>query len=300
MINMNYLLQLQQQESITVAEALNTSQQVVESYLPMLRNVMQIRAQAPVTEDEPTFRSAKNAQSSVPQLFEMLDKLDKAIVTLEEVLAKAAQAKPDEMHHLEEQIAEKLLKMLAAAVSHCEIIYAQRSNSFAMILQDLSLLLEIVRSKLGTTGLHHIKHDTLDTVVIDEPKDTPDIIVADDEKMVYVRIFHREMTNLSGKKGGLQWIKPLLDSVKYSEKHGLAVYEHESDVLKSLKGEAYGYVTLKIKNTQDISHQRPPKVDQAIGCRLLTIANVDLDEMIKLTHQSIEYWIRDGMLHKIQ
>jgi hypothetical protein len=300
MINMNYLLQLQQQDSITVADALNSSQLIIEKYLPMLRNVMQIRAKAPVSEDEPTFRGAQVAQSSVPQLYEMLDKLDQAILTLEAALARTSHSKPEELHQLETQISEKLIKMLTAAVTHCETIYAQRSNSFAMILQDLSLLLEILRSKLGVTGLQHLERSSSDDVVMDNPEDVPDLTLAADEKMVYVRIFHREMPNLSARRSGLQWVKPLLDSVKHAEKHGFAVYEHEADVVKSLKGDTYGYVSLKIKTAQDISQQRPAKIDQALGCRLLTIANVDLDNMVKLTHQSVEYWIREGQLHKVQ
>ncbi|MFN7097487.1 MAG: hypothetical protein ACK4PR_08015 [Gammaproteobacteria bacterium] len=300
MINMNYLLQLQQQDSITVADALNCAQQLIEKYLPMLRKVMQIRAQNPLQVDEPAFRAAKIVQSSVPQLYEMLEKLDNAIKTLEVALARGQHAKPDELHQLEIQIRDKLIKMLTAAVHHCETIYAQQSSSFAMILQDLSLLLEIIRSKLGLSGIQHLANSTSDMVIMDEPQDVPEIVLQANEKLVFIRIFHREMASLSTRKEGLQWIKPLLDSVKYAEKHGLAVYEHEADVVKSLKGDAYGYVTLKIKIEQDISSQRPTKVDQALGCRLLTIAHVEMDNMVKLTHHSVEYWIRDGMLHKIQ
>jgi hypothetical protein len=87
--------------------------------------------------------------------------------------------------------------------------------------------------------------------------------------------------------------------VRTAEKHGLGVYEHEADVIRSLKGNTYGYVTLRVKNTQDISSQRPAKVDAAIGCRLLTLDKIDISQMIKLTHQSVEYWIKDGTLHKI-
>lgn len=296
---MNYLSALQQQESITVADSLNTTQQVIAKYLPMLRKILEIQSQLPVHDDEPAFRGAAIAKSAVPQLYEMLEKLHHAIVNLEMVLARAQakQMEAPELLQLEQQISDKLIKMLSAAVKHCEAIYAQRSNTFAMILQDLQLLLAIIHSKIRITGQSNLDHSN-DEVII-ERKHSSNIAVAADEKLVFVRVFYREMVELSAEATNLQWVKPLLESVKQAEKHGMAIYENETDALKSLKGEAYGYVTLKIKKSQDISEQRPAKSDPVIGCRLVTIANVDLSNMVKLTHQAVEYLIQDGMLHKL-
>ena len=72
-----------------------------------------------------------------------------------------------------------------------------------------------------------------------------------DEKYVYVRIFHRQMPTLTTGLGDFAWVKPLLDSVCHAEKHGFGVYANESDVIKSLKDEHYGYVKLKIKEKQN-------------------------------------------------
>lgn len=297
---MSYIYELQDQDTITIAEALNASQQLVEKYLPMLRRVMQIRASAPVSEDEQTFRGAQMSRSAVPQLYEMLEKLGKAVSTLQDVLIRADQLEPEEEAKLDAQVIEKLLKMLAAAVKHCSDIYSERSSTFAMILKDLILLNDIVCSKLTVPNQEPTHRDAEDSIITDGLADTPELVVGADEKLVYVRVFYRKMATLSTGKGHLQWLKPLLDSVKHAEKHGFAVYEHEEDVVRSLKGEAYGYVTLKIKITQDISAQRPSKVDPALGCRLLTITGVDIGNMVKLTHQSVTYRICDGVLHKTQ
>jgi hypothetical protein len=199
----------------------------------------------------------------------------------------------------EEGLAQQLVTALSEAAQQCEVIYAGKAASFAMIMHDLQLLSQILKEKFAHQYQHIATHSP-DVLVFDEPASTPDIQVGENEKLVYVRIFHKDMATLADKQSNLNWIKPLLESVRSAEKHGLGVYEQEDDVQRSLKGEAYGYVTIKIDKAQDITHQRPAKMDPAIGCRLLTLSNVELSQMVKLTHQAVEYWIRDGMLHKIR
>ncbi|NNM59061.1 MAG: hypothetical protein HKM04_04535 [Legionellales bacterium] len=296
---MSYIHELQEQDTITLAEALNASQQLVEKYLPMLHRVMQIRATTPVSEDEQTFRSAQSSKSAVPQLYEMLERFGQAVSNLQAVLIRADQLAAEEEQRLDAQIYEKLLNMLDAAVQHCNNIYAEHSTTFAMILKELVLLNDTLHLKLKVGNWGVVEADSGDSVVTNNPENTPELVVNSDEKLVFVRVFYRKMATLNSGKGHLHWLKPLLDSVKHAEKHGFAVYEHEADAIKSLKGDAYGYVTLKIKSTQDISAQRPSKVDPVLGCRLLTIADVDIDDMVKLTHQSVTYRICDGVLHKV-
>jgi hypothetical protein len=295
---MNYLSELQQQDSIALAEALNIVQQYIQRYLPVLQNVMQIRTRAPVTEDEPTFRGAASHQAAVPQLCNILQKLAEHVSTMEQVLAQMSMQERLS-DNTEAKLKEKLLQLMSAAVKKCEEVYANKAPSFAMILHDLTLLNHLLQEKLIISH-KHISSASDTAIIIDGPADVPEVVVEADEKLVYIRLFHREMSVLQTGKGSLNWIKPLLDSAKQSEKHGLAVYESEDEVRRSLKGDAYGYITAKIKHGQDISHLRPVKSDPAQGCRLLTIGNIELTNMLKLTHHAVEYWIRDGMLHKTE
>lgn len=294
---MNYLSELQQQDSITLAEALNIVQQYIQRYLPVLQNVMHIRARAPVMDDEPTFRGAATHQAAVPQMCNILQKLAEHVSTMEHTLEEISAQVPA-ADNVEIKLREKLLQLMAAAVKKCEEVYANKAPSFAMVLHDLTVLNHLLQEKLVVNHKQASGSDT--TIIIDRPADVPEIVLAEDEKLVYIRLFHREMAVLQTGKGNLNWIKPLLDSAKHSEKHGLAVYESDDDVRRSLKGDAYGYITAKIKNSQDISHLRPVKSDPALGCRLLTIGNLELSNMLKLTHHAVEYWIRDGMLHKVE
>jgi hypothetical protein len=295
---MNYLTELQRQDNIALAEAVNTAQQLVQRYLPVLQNVIQIRARVPVHDDEPKFRGAVAHQTSVPQLYAALNHLHEQISALETELSKLNLSDIDHKK-LEQALAERLLTELNNAAQKCELVYAGKSASFAMIVHDLQLLSQILREKFSHQYTQSAQNNADNSVIIDDLAATPEVILDDDEKLAYVRIVHRDMATLNEGKNNVSWIRPLLDSVKSAEKHGFAVYEHEADVMRSLKGETYGYVTLKVKGAQDITHQRPAKVDAAIGCRLLTLDKVDLNQMIKLTHQSVEYWIKDGMLHKI-
>ncbi len=187
------------------------------------------------------------------------------------------------------KVNQHIIRVLRKTVVQLEAAYKGKARSFAVILNEFDALVKQLNEKLdlhssvkGEAG-HHVSQDSKKKVK---------------EKKVYVRIFHRNMDTLLSPTASLNWMRPLLESVKHAEKHGLAVYANEDDIKRSLKGSGYGYLTIKISEEQDISSQRPQRYDNVLNCPLLVITDVTTDNFVKFSYDDIDFPIKNGILYR--
>lgn len=190
---------------------------------------------------------------------------------------------------------KRLIAVLDKAVSSCERAYADKAKSFAVILTDLQMILTQLQNKMNFDEEEDSYQAPAHTKE-GEVKRSGDL--EGDEKLVYVRVFHKDMPQLLVPKSSLTWMQSLLNSIKTAEKHGLAVYAHEEEVIASIRGAGYGYATLRIHESQDITNKRPPKTDPNIGCSLLTITPVEIDCFTKFTYVGVDYPFKDGVMRR--
>ena len=188
-----------------------------------------------------------------------------------------------------------LLSALDKYIKAVKHIYQGKATSFASVLNDALALQNLLEhyflNPSQATEANTPTTETLSQTVSNHQ-------LNNNSKYVYVRIFHRLMPTLATPNANFSWIKSLLDSVTHAEKHGFGVYAEEEDVVKSLKDDQYGYITLQINEEQDITAQRPEKICPIVGCPLLTITNINLDNILRLTHNQVNYNIKDGILHR--
>ena len=118
---------------------------------------------------------------------------------------------------------------------------------------------------------------------------------ADDEKIVYFRLFHRDMNRLDAKRPqALPWLKTLLEGIYTCEKRGIAVYGSEDEARRSTRNKNYCYVGVKIKNSDDVTAKRSPKTCAILGCPLLVIADTNAIELFKLHYNGLNFPIVRG------
>jgi len=118
---------------------------------------------------------------------------------------------------------------------------------------------------------------------------------AEDEKIVYFRLFHRDMNRLdAGRPQALPWLKSLLEGIHTCEKRGIAVYGNEDEARRSTRNQNYCYVGVKIKVADDVTAKRSPKTCAILGCPLLVIADTDDIELFKLHYNSQNFPIVEG------
>lgn len=190
---------------------------------------------------------------------------------------------------------KRLIEALEQAIGRCEQAYANKAMPFAVVLTDLRLLHSQLQSKLNIEaedeeGLLSIQDAGSDS--------GQNIALKADEKLVYVRVFHKDMHNFTTPKAPLGWLRSLLDSIKTAEKHGLGVYADEESVRRSIRGHSDGYATLRITQQQDITNKRAPKIDPALGCPLLTITPVEMENFVKFTYEGVDYPFKDGLMRR--
>ena len=253
--------------------------------------MLSIKASMPNQEPESGFRRQRLTQGHEYQ------DIQKLLQKFQAYLIKFDREQTCTHNHPEylPEYQQKLLSALDKYINAVKKIYAGKSTSFASVLNDALALQHILQRFFS-------QEDTLMSVskqsATKASEQAIEARLGHDEKYVYVRIFHRLMPTLVTPKGNFSWIKSLLDSVIHAEKHGFGVYANEADVINSLKDEHYGYITLKINEAQDISAQRPEKKCPIVGCALLTIAEITLQNMLTLTHNGVSYEIKDGVLYR--
>jgi hypothetical protein len=277
---MDFFTELKEQTFVTTSDAIAVIFSMTTHYCSVLDNIIKIKQQASTDTEEESFRRKTDNADVLTELADSLRQLERDVSHVEQVFINQQASL--------EQCNKQLLKVLSKAIQRCEAAYENKSRSFAMILQDLERLHHLLQAKL-TLSIQEGERIAA-TQTVKKP------LLEEHQKLVYVRVFHKEMAKLGTRQGVLTWVKPLLESLKFAEKHGLAIFDDEQLVKKSLKNECYGYITLKINQEQDISRDYPNKFDQNMEVPLLTINNITLEQMLKLTHLGVEYPIVDGKL----
>lgn len=291
---MNSLPELKQNKEVSLSDGLNLAEQLVGRYIALLNNLIQIQERSPLSPEEPAFRGMKTAQSMLPVLCQILRDLYVKLTQFEQSLFNdTPQGQGQEKDVV---LSHEFLSVLRITIEHIQALYDGHTKKFAVILNDLIVLSDELSTKLLPLSSQAIHADLTTEKTLEHT--LRESVLKPDEKYIFIRIFHREMVNLGTHKNQTQWIKSLFESLRDAEKHGLAIYGNEQDAIKSLKGPAYGYATLKIKQAQDISAQRLPKKESATGVTLLTVTGIKIDQIIKLTHESIVYVVQDGLLRE--
>lgn len=283
--------QLRDNESITTKQAIETVVKVVERYKGVLSNIIAIKEKKP--EGKGFLRGDERVSTNLfPDLLN-------ALIALEEGLAKIeANFTMPVDHTLQEdrEINRHILELLQQIIKQMHDIYQNKGKSFAVILTDLEALHAILASKLLIAVEKSIDVDDINELDREGKKQ----VISQGKKYVYGRIYHRAMEYLGTSKASSEWLPPLLEAVKDAERHGIAVYDNEKDVMRSLRGEKYGYVVLQIHEEQDVTAKRSPRKDPQLQCDLLTLTNVSLAQMIELVHLDKRYPIVAGKIQGVK
>lgn len=267
---MNELAHLQSGLDFFETEAAEIIVSWAKRHRDMLDNLLRIKSAEPVETADGGFRRQRVSNISLEQIRDILDKL---MVDLSAFIEKPQEATP-------------LLQIVANAVQALKTLYEGHSTSFAVILNELIELQNALLQQFATTKPSSENH-TMNV----EPVDVDSNLIT-----VYVRVFHRQLSEVDVAHKDLSWLKVLLNSVQESEKHGLAVYAHEDEVCRAMRGENYAYVTVEIQPSQDITSQRRVRQDPQLHCNLLTIAPIKLEQLKKLTYAETDYIIENGMI----
>lgn len=115
-----------------------------------------------------------------------------------------------------------------------------------------------------------------------------------DEKYVYVRLYHRNMDKFLDPIWQDNWLRPLLESVRNAQRHGLAVYAQEEEVIRATKSLHYAYVTVLINKNQDITDARPRRFDHDVGVPLLVIQSVLEKNILSFHYQGQKFMLKNG------
>lgn len=283
----NVILILSEQESISLHDVVNALFNYVHRYQAIFERMHKIRSEAPLQVGDQTFRRRDFSNEDTYREIELLlQKFNDYLIKFDRELHKI-------QHHPEytQELSDRLLKAIEHYIQSLRKIYQGKSTSFASVLNDILALDNLFLQKLETTEVVTTQSMSIDKTSIDTS-------INEDQKFVYIRIFHKQMPTLITGIGDFAWVKPLLESVCQAEKHGFGVYENEQDVEKSLKDEHYGYVKVKINKNQDITHQRPEKICPMVGCPLLTVEHIELNDIMQLTHENKQYDIKNGVLYR--
>lgn len=279
------------QDAITSGEAILAAHGMVKRYNRILENIIRIKSQFPV-EGEDGFSRSGSSHELLSGIQRVLTGFDHKISDLEaELMSQQGQLEQIHIEHWDDlAINKKLLSTVSETVMQLDRVYQDKAKSFANVLRGVEDLHQQYQDKLLL--------DTNKATVVVTPTQAAAISAMGERasKTVYVRLFHREMESLTIANESKSWIKPLLESVANSEKLGLAVYENEVEVKKSLKNDYYGYATLEIAAEQDITEQRGEKIDPQLNCRLLTLTGITLDNIVKFSYRGVDYPIIDGVL----
>lgn len=271
---MNELTRLQSYSELSTIEAAEVLLAWAMRHTDMLDNLLRIKAAAPQDNEQSGFRRQRPGSVSLEQLRHILQDFIDGLQTL-------GQEQGEHETSLFTLIQQTQIKLKA--------LYEGQSTAFAVILNELTELENAVLQKSPTMT-------TSSDVALAEPAST--VKLEDAVTLVYIRVFHKQLSQLLMPEADKSWLKTVLESVRESEKHGLAVYANEADAKRSLRGENYGYVTVAILPAQDITHQRRVKQDPQLLCPLLTIAPISLAQLKKLTYAEIDYTIQDGMIRR--
>ncbi len=121
--------------------------------------------------------------------------------------------------------------------------------------------------------------------------------LTENEKYAFVRIYHRNMDKFMDQNWQHSWFRPLLESVKHAERHGLAAYEKEEDAILATRAAQYAYITVKINKNQDITQTRPKRIDAETGAQLIVMDKIDDSNIVSFNYQGHSFQIKNGILY---
>lgn len=287
---MEVVVEFFEKEHFTTDDAIAAVNELLNKYESIIGRILKIKQDMP--EEDVGFRRRSQKTELLEELQAILLDLGEKISEVEQKLIDSEAV--DFTKKDNPRLNQVILDLLVQAIERCHQVYANQSKSFAVLLQDLERLLVQCQRKADLSESEDSSEATMQQGKRQQSVTEPG------EMLVYVRVFHRRMPTLLEPKESLSWLKGVLDSVQTAEKHGLAVYEKEDEVKHSLKNDCYAYATLKITSQQNITDQRPPKIDTASGVRLLTIGPVGFQNLLKLTYAGRDYVIKDGVVLRPQ
>lgn len=280
----------------TTGAALQAISQLCRRYIPILEKIISIKNK-PLLQGEAVF-----GRSGVHQQKTSLQELkDAASVLLQHTVDIGHQL---EQKHVTTYSLEGmndpylnyvLLNMVTEAITKMEACYAGQATSFAILLNELTRLSHELHTQLT------ISQDPIGemkSISKEEYKrhNRPQSL---DEKMIYIRVFHRDLPKLGETADGMNCIPILLEMVKFCEKNGLAVYDDWALAERSLRNDSYGFFSACINVSQDLSLYTAPKRDRYLDCTLLTIQKIELSQLRQFKHRDKVYWVQKDKLIEV-
>ncbi len=280
----------------TTGEALQAISQLCKRYIPVLEKIISIKSK-PLEQGEAVF-----GRSGVqPQKASLQELKDAASILLQHAVDIGHQLEQKHVttysvEHMDDPyLSYVLLNMLAEAITRMETCYAGQATSFAILLNELMRLSHELHSQLTINPdpageMHSISK---------EDYQRHNMLQSKDEKMIYIRVFHRGLPKLGGAAEGMNCIPILLEMVKFCEKNGLAVYDEWALAEQSLRNDSYGFFSACINISQDLSLYTAPKRDRYLDCTLLTVQKIELSQLRQFKHRDKVYWVQKDKLIEV-
>jgi hypothetical protein len=280
----------------TTGAALQAVSQLCRRYIPILEKIISIKNNPPKQGEAVFGRSGVSTQkASLQELKEAANILLQHTVDIGHQL---------EQKHVTIYAVERmedpylnyvLLNMLTEAITKMEACYAGQATSFAILLNELTRLSHELHTQLT------VNQDPTAEINNNSKEDYKqrNMSQGQDEKMVYIRVFHRDLPKLGETVEGINCIPILLEMVKFCEKNGLAVYDDWALAERSLRNDSYGFFSACIKVSQDLSLYTAPKRDRYLDCALLTIQKIELSQLRQFKHRDKVYWVQKDKLIEV-
>lgn len=280
----------------TTGQALQAISQLCRRYIPVLEKIIVIKSNPPKTGEAVFGRSGvHNPKASLQEL------KDTASILLQHTVDIGHQLEQKHLttYHMDRMddpyLNYVLLNMVTEAITRMETCYAGQATSFAILLNELTRLSHALHSQLT------ISADPVETAqtISKQDYERHNDLQTGDQKMIYIRVFHRDLPKLGETADGMNCIPILLEMVKFCEKNGLAVYDEWSLAERSLRNESYGFFSACINISQDLSAYAPRKRDRYLDCALLTVQKVELFQLRQFRHRNKTYWVQKDKLIEV-
>ncbi len=280
-----------QNQQATTGVALQKLVRLCQQYEQLLDKIIQIKNKNPETESFARTASGTRV-TSLQTLKEIAQTLLQQAYSLNQQLEQRQKNIYAEDSRDDPYLNHLLLNNLAEAINKAEILYAGQAGQFAIMLNELVRLSHEFHSHLTVS---EVPLEQSNLRVQAHQLDLPE----DDEMMIYVRVFHRQLPKLGLEPEGLRCIPILLEMVKYCEKNGLAVYEELEWAEQSLRNDSYAFFSACIKRSQNLTAHSPVKRDPYLHCILLTVQKVEALQLRQFKHREQWYWVEKDKLVEV-
>lgn len=280
----------------TTGQALQAISHLCRRYIPVLEKIITIKNNPPKTGEAVFGRTGvQNPKASLQELKDAASILLQHTVDIEHQLEQ----KHVTTYHLDRMddpyLNYVLLNMVTEAITRMETCYAGQATSFAILLNELTRLSHALHSQLTITA------DPAEAAqaMSKQGHELQNAAQTGDQKMIYIRVFHRDLPKLGETAEGMNCIPVLLEMVRFCEKNGLAVYDEWSLAERSLRNDSYGFFSACINVSQDLSAHAPSKRDRYLDCALLTVQKVELFQLRQFKHRDKVYWVQKDKLIEV-